>query len=379
MGFPFVGLYSANPTEYLPEPLALHMPTDCPEGRIETNYSIPEVQFDKNTMISGCLGLWAAYVEAGKVAHSSCLRTYPNWMYDMRKEIGDKRLSCLMIPGTHNSGCYLKYSPMRDTLYHRYVYTQEENVFNQLVYGIRFLDLRVWHERSILMRSKIKITHDWLHFNLPTLEDILQQVKDFLLVTNEVVILDFHRLLSGTFRSRILEKWQHKEILSLLKNTFGDLLLESGDFGISLNSMWRMGKRVLILYRDNKDLPSDQKLALNVYHWWESFQFVNDLHKHLVENVCMYEFYGTAAVAVLTPTEWTPIFDVTYSRRRAAYQVNTMLHTWFRNELSCSNIILTDYFLGNNVIQVSIDANKNSSRCSTCLKFCKLMYSKKLQ
>lgn len=59
-------------------------------------------------------------------------------------------------------------------------YTQEEDIFNQLAYGIRCLDLRI-SASGPLNNPKYKIAHDLLTGDASVVE-VLQQVKDFIKV-----------------------------------------------------------------------------------------------------------------------------------------------------------------------------------------------------
>ena len=53
-------------------------------------------------------------------------------------------LDQMMIPGTHNSGTYKR---SRDIVF-KLVTTQDEDVWSQLVFGNRYLDLRVGYRPS---------------------------------------------------------------------------------------------------------------------------------------------------------------------------------------------------------------------------------------
>lgn len=361
--YPFIGLYRHDPNLNPKNPILLQKPSDCPEGHIETNYTFPYMEFSDKDLISKCLGFWVAYLEAGRIVHSSCIKTNPNWMYNIRNEIAHMTMNCLMIPGTHNSGLFFKYNQYQDTVYEKYMFSQDESIFSQLVYGIRFLDLRVWHEGSSIWKSKIQITHDKFHLGLPLLQDILNDVKRFIKGTKEFVIIDFHRFFSGVFMSKTLSKWQHREIVKMVKNTFGDTIIDNELADLKLKKLWKMDKRVLIAYKHEIDSPYDNYVIPSVTHWWDSSLNIKSLHKYLVDNSCSQRLYCTASVAVLTPTAWTPLTDLTYSRRKAADEVSKFVDKWYRNELSCANIVLTDFFLGNNIIGIAEEANKNHSRC----------------
>ncbi|GIY44440.1 PLCXc domain-containing protein [Caerostris darwini] len=354
---PFVGLYAHDPELDPTNHLVLRKPFACPNGRFETVVSLPYVNFDAKHNVSRCLGFWAAYLEAGRLVHSNCLRTHPDWMYNMKETIGNKTLKCLMIPGTHDSGCYRRYDPYKDTIFDKYVYTQDEPVFNQLVYGIRYIDLRIWHEGASKRASSIWITHDVFHVGLPFLKDVLHQVKDFVLATKEIVIIDIHRKLTGFFISGKLETWQHREVIELGKEIFGNLLIDSKYSSKPLDFFWESNKRVLFAYQGHGEPHIDGFAASNVRHWWTDTQSIPVLHKYLTNNSCEFKYGLTATNAVLTPNIW-------HSRRNLSNKANSEIDVWFRNELSCANIIITDYFLGNNVIEISMQTNKNRTHCA---------------
>lgn len=65
------------------------------------------------------------------------------WVF-FRLSLGELSITSLFIPGTHNSACYLRGNSLsqRDTI-GRYLLTQDQDVWSQLVYGIRYIDLRV--------------------------------------------------------------------------------------------------------------------------------------------------------------------------------------------------------------------------------------------
>lgn len=71
---------------------------------------------------------------------SGCLRLLPEWMGDLLPEIANLSLGDLAIPGTHQSGTFKAFGGF--DYFNRYRDCQEEDVYTQLLYGIRSLDLR---------------------------------------------------------------------------------------------------------------------------------------------------------------------------------------------------------------------------------------------
>jgi len=65
-----------------------------------------------------------------------------------------------------------------------------------------------------------------------------------------------------------------------------------------------------------------------------------------------------AAMAELTPTPLDVMFNPTGSLRAMADAVNRNLTSWFHNQWwPRANIVATDFFLGNNLIDVATAAN----------------------
>ncbi|HXP06848.1 MAG TPA: phosphatidylinositol-specific phospholipase C domain-containing protein, partial [Acidobacteriaceae bacterium] len=67
----------------------------------------------------------------------SALADRNNWMGDMMPEIGEKTLSQIVIPGSHDAGMYC------DSGTSQLGQTQDQDIYAQLQGGVRFFDLRV--------------------------------------------------------------------------------------------------------------------------------------------------------------------------------------------------------------------------------------------
>ena len=71
---------------------------------------------------------------------SNCLWTEPTWMWDNRKFLSDMIVSELSLPGTHDTAAY---PGSKNVAYiDKMIFCQEETIFNQLIYGVRYLDIR---------------------------------------------------------------------------------------------------------------------------------------------------------------------------------------------------------------------------------------------
>lgn len=119
-----------------------------------------------------------------------------------RKQIGRLPIASLMIPGTHNSGSYKHDVLTRRDAYQRYLFTQDRDVWTQLVHGIRYLDLRVGYypassnssedDSDSKHISRFWINHDIIR--ITPFSQVLRDIKNFLeSARGEVIIMDFHR------------------------------------------------------------------------------------------------------------------------------------------------------------------------------------------
>lgn len=147
---------------------------------------------------SSCYGYWASYINAkGKILAKTCVRAYPNWMNEMRDVINDLRLRDLFIPGTHDSGSYRpNFDPLlRETLVTKYALTQDDDIRGQLMHGVRYLDIRVGYYRPAA--EKFFIYHGITKQR--SLQEVINQVKDFVLETNEIVIFGLKEFPVGEY------------------------------------------------------------------------------------------------------------------------------------------------------------------------------------
>jgi hypothetical protein len=70
---------------------------------------------------------------------------------------------------------------------------KEENILSQLIYGVRYLDIRAAYYED-------RDTEWWVNHGLISihpLQTVLDDVRTFLQNTNEIVILDFHEFPVG--------------------------------------------------------------------------------------------------------------------------------------------------------------------------------------
>ncbi|XP_022248514.1 PI-PLC X domain-containing protein 3-like [Limulus polyphemus] len=354
-----VALFDYDPATEVGRPLEAVRPSWLLSNFYRTNFQLPYFNFTEDNLTSECLGFWAGYFRARRLISSSCIKAEPFWMQANNKMLKGLRFRDLMIPGTHDSGSYRRYpGNKKDNIITRYKYDQEESVFNQLAYGIRYLDVRVgYYPRT---KQKFWINHDFFRTR-NSLSMVLDDVKRFLDITSEIIILDFHRFPFG-FRH---EPEAHQHLIEILLYNFKPYLIPRY-YGrdVTLGFLWRTNKRLLIAY-NHKMKPRNNYLWPGIQQMWGDRQSVSDL-KSYFDNLFSQSLPKRlwSSMAKLTPTIFTILINPTKGLRGLADDVNRNVTRWFRDLWwKRSNIIATDYFLGNDIINVAIRSNRKRVLC----------------
>lgn len=183
---------------------------------------------------------------------TSATNSNEHWMKDHWEFIKEKKLSEIVIPGTHDSGTYQIYGlVIADTpIAKNTAKTQTNSIGTQLKDGIRYFDLRVREARhwDCADPSVWWINHgdDWYSYRLQT---ALDEVKAFLAKPgneNEVVILDFQatsiRYEDGRARDVLLATIQDK-LKGYLANNDGKSDWQKS----SISDLVRNNKRAVVL------------------------------------------------------------------------------------------------------------------------------------
>ncbi|XP_013775425.1 PI-PLC X domain-containing protein 2-like isoform X2 [Limulus polyphemus] len=354
-----VMLFDRDPKQSLERSLVMIDPLLHVSGYYKTNVQFPHLNFASHNLTTNCLGFWIAYLRQDKVLASSCLRARPYWMKENKEWIKDIPLVNLMIPGTHNAGSYQRYKGSEsEKVFIRYLYNQEESVFNQLAYGIRFLDLRVGYYPGTT--EKFWINHRLFSVN-NTLATVLQDVASFVWSTEEIILLDIHNFPTGfTNRPDI-----HQRLIIKLLEYLGHFMIPRNvGHNATLGTLWNAQKRVLVSYNSDYYVSS-QLLWPGVTHIWGNKQTVGSLKSFFENSFRQLETsYLSSAMAELTSTIANFLIEPLKGHRGMAHDVNRQVTIWFRDLWwwSC-NIVSTDYFLGNNIIDVSIESNIKKALC----------------
>ena len=164
-----------------------------------------------------------------------------NWMRDMLPAIGDKTLSQIVVPGSHDAGMYC------DDGASDLAQTQDQNLYDQLRGGVRYFDLRV------LAGEPLLIYHGGATFTCEPVDRVMKDVRKFMQEGhNEVVILKFSHFLGfgaclkdkffyPTLRDTIVENvspWMYKANVHPAEVPLNDIVTDGGKVIVVVDGDW---------------------------------------------------------------------------------------------------------------------------------------------
>lgn len=218
----------------------------------------------RSTLVDECVGYCVAYHSRGRILAKNCLKTNPNWMQDSYQYINSRSLPSLMLPGSHNSGTYSRQLDKTVLqMINKYQMNQDESIYNQLVFGLRHLDLRVGYTKVKSRPERLWIYHDIFRTDV-SLNDVLEQVKLFLdLTSHEIVIMDFHRFTVGFQNENLaVQRERHAKMIDLIFKQVGHYIVPSYlGLHAPIQEYIAMGKRLIIGYASRSSLLGSNGLG----------------------------------------------------------------------------------------------------------------------
>ncbi|XP_075975310.1 PI-PLC X domain-containing protein 2-like isoform X2 [Anticarsia gemmatalis] len=365
-----IGLFDDRPTSWN-NVLALFLVTSV-EGHIITNISLGEGSLPGGweAGVGGrgphCLWPWVGAGDMQEIQSYNCLKIQPTWMEDNAAQINNLRIGDLAIAGTHNAGAWRFDTEISTLSRDSFVLCQDRSIWAQLVHGIRYFDFRIAYYDYYQHEDD----RYWLNHNLirvRPLVPLLREIRKFLDTTKEVVFLDAHHFPVGFYEaSGAPLRHVHGGLLRIIQREFGPHLALARDFstgagtrGPTLQTLINADKRLLFSYVDNAIVNENNWLWPILPHLWANTNSPTHLFTYL-DNAISNSPSPTArsplfsAMAQTTPT----VLDILFLRgslRENADDVNrnvtTRLATMWRSQ---ANIVSTDFFLGNDVIDLSI-------------------------
>ncbi|KAG8284930.1 uncharacterized protein LOC124357761 isoform X2 [Homalodisca vitripennis] len=354
----YVALYSTGSSEPL-----VTVPVTSPSGWVDTGLQENRSAWDTLAFTEQCLGYWVSLRRANssQAVASSCLGTAPRWMERQREVIQNMSLRNMFLPGTHNSAAYLEnHQPFRETFVQKYIFNQDERVLNQLIYGARVLDLRIGYYPST---PEIWWANHGV-VRLRPLVQVLDDVKLFANMTEEIVVLDFHHFPVG-FQS---DSWLvHQALVKYVEDVMsGYLISPSLGWGAPLSSLWQSGRRIVLSYNYQGPLMG-QYVWPRIIQKWGDVRSVIALHEYLAGVVNRPYPYPWAAMAELTPAAVDVITGRLGSLRQIAHNVNRNVTEWFRGDWGAlCNIVSVDFLRSSGVVRAALDWNLWRARGTNC-------------
>ena len=185
---------------------------------------------------------------------------YSRWMENLPNEKQLSPLKDLVIPGSHDSGTFFLdqnmeigpdessaihtlgsiFGKVAKSVIHSWSVTQSMTIYEQLLSGIRYLDLRVAYRAE---DKKIRVVHGLFGW---TIDQVLDEVNRFVAnYPKEIVILDFNHFYK-------MDQAAHETLADTLLASFSEIFRAPGADGpnVTLQEMWGNEEKVIIIYHD---------------------------------------------------------------------------------------------------------------------------------
>ncbi|XP_012284591.1 PI-PLC X domain-containing protein 1 isoform X2 [Orussus abietinus] len=350
-----IALFASDPSENV-QPLWTYTPktrNGIQKTRIEADFMPTE----NLTFQQQCLTHYVAWLRNGIIKKTNCLKTRPNWMHDRRHFLGPLRIRDVFLPGTHDSVAYSKIpGSIYDTLVTKYVITQDEDILSQLIYGVRYLDIRVGHYPNT--EELWWGNHGFVQIR--PLQTVINDVKTFLANTQEIVIFDIHEFPIGFGKNLSI----HHKLVNYLEKELDEYIIpKSYGWSSNLDKIWSSGRKLIIGYDLQAIVATRNSVWTCVTHQWGNVRTVGDLYAHLNKiEARALRFINTvprSAMAELTPNTWDVILDRLGGLRKMAEEININITTWYSTQWQHSaNIVAVDFIKGSGIIETAIEWNE---------------------
>ncbi|CAG5097889.1 Similar to Plcxd2: PI-PLC X domain-containing protein 2 (Mus musculus), partial [Cotesia congregata] len=319
-----------------------------------------------STYVEQCTGYIGAWFRNDILRKSSCLSTHPDWMSKHRDILMNMTLQELFIPGTHSSGSYSEELP--PTILQRYTITQGKTILDQLISGIRYLDLR-----PCIIDDEFWNCHG--EYGIQPFQKIIDDILEFIVNTNEIIIVGFKEFPRGFYTNKNYNKFLDYIRRSLRPHIFP----YSTNGKTTLGNIWENGKRIILSYCGEYN-GHRQLLWTVVHHQWGNVQNIAQLEGFITNSendakMCtLKDIYGLnlrAMMAVITLDSSMIIVDAALyyfgsgreSLRELAVEIGPLVTMWFNEEhFWTANIVAVDFFDTTGLIEIAINSNINRAR-----------------
>lgn len=213
----------------------------------------------------------------------------------------------------------------------------------------RYLDLRVGYYPNT--QELLWVNHDVVRWR-PFLE-VLEGVQSFLAVSPDPLILDIHRTPVGFQLPEAMPL-----LLSVMNATLGPHFLPN-HYGphVTLGQIWQENKRIIFTIDDPVVASQHEWVWPPLPQAWPNAQILDELRHYMDQQMLARSTDPRlwAAMVEFTPTIWDIILRPHLGVRGLADRVNFSATLWLRwRWANLANIIATDFFRGNDIINVAI-------------------------
>eukprot|EP01123_Difflugia_compressa_P015448 TRINITY_DN8676_c0_g1_i1.p1 TRINITY_DN8676_c0_g1~~TRINITY_DN8676_c0_g1_i1.p1 ORF type:complete len:331 (+),score=35.83 TRINITY_DN8676_c0_g1_i1:80-1072(+) len=300
------------------------------------------------------------------------------WMKNNLAVIGNLTLQEFTLPGTHDSASYSVTDQLVDVpqylaeivkvadFFHLPVgsiiddwsKSQNSNIFQQLVQGIRYLDLRVtWDDSNSVWK-----THHGPVVGT-TVEDVLSQIKSFVMThSSEVLVLELsHQVTSSNPQ-------QNQILLNAIESYLGQYLWPHQNGFNTINSMIQSGKTVLLTMTLDT-IPSNIWPASTIINSYANSPILSTMEAYNLGQVQSWQTHGNYTGQLykiswtLTPDADTILEsllpDTSKTLIDLANVANNDLSNWFGRSITPSmkypyfaNILIIDNFSTSPIVQI---------------------------
>ncbi|KAH8302873.1 hypothetical protein KR044_011452, partial [Drosophila immigrans] len=349
--------------------------------REEAEHAVSATSYPKGK----CLPYYVASYNGTELLTIDCLKIQPSWMAHLR-EAARLPLKQLFLPGTHASGSFIdSYGKTKPSDFQNYLMAQHFDVWSQLVLGIRYLDLSVGAFRAIDNR-KSNADEFWVvneHQFVNPLTGILRDVRRFVELSKEVVVLDFSSFPLGFYK--------HPEVYSslfqLIRRELGSVAYERNVSSNehcadrSYDELRLTGGHVLLLF-PTQELPHPENESPLLCTPWQRF---STSYMNISQTLdYMRMLFRKKKDSVVQDDGWIFLarmsFEHAYNTRYKfqpakdrAELVNPKVNLWLSGPWGFNaNVVAMDFFSNTNLVDLAINVNAHKAYLASTEKFTNL-------
>lgn len=154
-------------------------------------------------------------------------------------------------------------------------FDQSDDISSQLMHGVRYLDVRIGYYRATQPNF-------WVNHGITRqqpLHKVLQQVRDFVMDTDEIVIFDIQEFPVGFGKNLDI----HRKLVQYIHSEIGELLVDpSGTWDVKLENIWQNRRNIILGYDYVAVVQEFPSIVFqSVQQRWGNVQRLDDLKRYL--------------------------------------------------------------------------------------------------